>query len=145
MRAPVSMQLPAADLMSQVQGQSVSEILEIDVKPGWKQGTKITFPQKGERCSSWCFFAGLHWLNSCSQTQTRHAVEMDRHARRSRLSAPAAASLMHMLVVQTVTHWLLLLYTLHQVTPDACGGSQVNQSLCCCRPCRRRAAGRRAG
>lgn len=67
MSAPVSMQLPAADLMSQVQGQSVSEILEIDVKPGWKQGTKITFPQKGERCSSWCCFAGVHWLNSCSR------------------------------------------------------------------------------
>lgn len=31
-----------------VQGQSVSEILEIDIKPGWKQGTKITFPQKGD-------------------------------------------------------------------------------------------------
>lgn len=52
MRAHVSKQLPAANLTPQVQGQSVSEILEIDVKPGWKQGTKITFPQKGKRCSS---------------------------------------------------------------------------------------------
>ena len=31
----------------QVKGQSVSEILEIDIKPGWKKGTKITFQEKG--------------------------------------------------------------------------------------------------
>lgn len=26
---------------------SVEEILTIDIKPGWKKGTKITFPEKG--------------------------------------------------------------------------------------------------
>lgn len=26
----------------------VSETLTIDVKPGWKKGTKITFPEKGD-------------------------------------------------------------------------------------------------
>ncbi len=31
----------------QVKGQSVSEILEIEIKPGWKLGTKITFQEKG--------------------------------------------------------------------------------------------------
>ena len=25
----------------------VEEILTIDIKPGWKKGTKITFPEKG--------------------------------------------------------------------------------------------------
>jgi DnaJ family protein B protein 4 len=24
------------------------EILEVNVKPGWKKGTKVTFPEKGE-------------------------------------------------------------------------------------------------
>ena len=28
--------------------QRVSETLTIDVKPGWKKGTKITFPEKGD-------------------------------------------------------------------------------------------------
>lgn len=26
----------------------MSEMLEIEVKPGWKKGTRITFPEKGE-------------------------------------------------------------------------------------------------
>lgn len=30
------------------QEQRVSETLTIDVKPGWKKGTKITFPEKGD-------------------------------------------------------------------------------------------------
>eukprot|EP01025_Chloroclados_australasicus_P028837 TRINITY_DN285_c0_g1_i1.p1 TRINITY_DN285_c0_g1~~TRINITY_DN285_c0_g1_i1.p1 ORF type:complete len:340 (-),score=51.15 TRINITY_DN285_c0_g1_i1:245-1264(-) len=30
------------------QSMQVEEILEIDVKPGWKEGTKITFPEKGD-------------------------------------------------------------------------------------------------
>ncbi len=29
-------------------GGTGSEILEINIKPGWKRGTKITFPEKGE-------------------------------------------------------------------------------------------------
>ena len=28
--------------------QRISETLTIDVKPGWKKGTKITFPEKGD-------------------------------------------------------------------------------------------------
>ena len=32
----------------QVNGQQESEILEINIKPGWKRGTKITFPNKGD-------------------------------------------------------------------------------------------------
>lgn len=28
-------------------GERISEILSIDIKPGWKKGTKITFPEKG--------------------------------------------------------------------------------------------------
>ncbi|CAI0461072.1 unnamed protein product [Linum tenue] len=28
-------------------GEGVEEILTIDIKPGWKKGTKITFPEKG--------------------------------------------------------------------------------------------------
>lgn len=27
--------------------ERISEILSIDVKPGWKKGTRITFPEKG--------------------------------------------------------------------------------------------------
>ena len=30
------------------QEQRISETLTIDVKPGWKKGTKITFPEKGD-------------------------------------------------------------------------------------------------
>ena len=26
----------------------IAEILSIDIKPGWKKGTRITFPEKGE-------------------------------------------------------------------------------------------------
>lgn len=35
------------------QPRQESEILTIEVKPGWKKGTKITFQEKGEaqRCS----------------------------------------------------------------------------------------------
>ena len=29
------------------QSMRVSEVLTVDVKPGWKSGTKITFPEKG--------------------------------------------------------------------------------------------------
>lgn len=28
--------------------ERISEILSIDIKPGWKKGTKITFPEKGD-------------------------------------------------------------------------------------------------
>lgn len=28
--------------------ERISEILSIDIKPGWKKGTRITFPEKGE-------------------------------------------------------------------------------------------------
>ncbi|KAJ7943543.1 DnaJ subfamily B member like [Quillaja saponaria] len=31
------------------QVKSVEEILRIDIKPGWKKGTKITFPEKGNQ------------------------------------------------------------------------------------------------
>lgn len=27
--------------------ERISEILSIDIKPGWKKGTRITFPEKG--------------------------------------------------------------------------------------------------
>ena len=27
--------------------ERISEILSIEIKPGWKKGTKITFPEKG--------------------------------------------------------------------------------------------------
>lgn len=29
--------------------KTVEEILKIDIKPGWKKGTKITFPEKGNQ------------------------------------------------------------------------------------------------
>lgn len=29
--------------------KTVQEILKIDIKPGWKKGTKITFPEKGNQ------------------------------------------------------------------------------------------------
>ena len=29
--------------------KTVDEILKIDIKPGWKKGTKITFPEKGNQ------------------------------------------------------------------------------------------------
>eukprot|EP00798_Chlamydomonas_sp_ICE-L_P008304 gene8304-1576_t len=35
-------------LAGQVRGSQESEILEINIKPGWKKGTKITFPEKGD-------------------------------------------------------------------------------------------------
>lgn len=31
----------------QVKNEVKSEVLEIVIKPGWKKGTKITFPEKG--------------------------------------------------------------------------------------------------
>ena len=31
------------------QSRSESEILNIDIKPGWKQGTKITYAEKGDQ------------------------------------------------------------------------------------------------
>lgn len=35
-----------------------SEMLEINVRPGWKAGTKITFQEKGARsCAIFCCFA----------------------------------------------------------------------------------------
>ncbi len=33
------------------QSMRVSEVLTVDVKPGWKSGTKITFPEKGKLLS----------------------------------------------------------------------------------------------
>ena len=36
------------------QNMRVSEVLTVEVKPGWKSGTKITFPEKGE-----CVDSGL--------------------------------------------------------------------------------------
>lgn len=29
--------------------QSVTETLSVDIKPGWKKGTRVTFPKKGAR------------------------------------------------------------------------------------------------
>ena len=29
--------------------ERISEILSIEIKPGWKKGTKITFPEKGDQ------------------------------------------------------------------------------------------------
>lgn len=29
-------------------GKTETEVLEVVVKPGWKSGTKVTFPEKGE-------------------------------------------------------------------------------------------------
>ena len=37
------------------QSMRVSEVLTVDVKPGWKSGTKITFPEKGKRTDSRLF------------------------------------------------------------------------------------------
>ncbi len=35
--------------------ERISEILSIDIKPGWKKGTRITFPEKGESaCACLC-------------------------------------------------------------------------------------------
>jgi DnaJ family protein B protein 4 len=40
--------------------RSEEEILELNVKPGWKKGTKLTFQQKGEHV---CMRCVLHfWL-----------------------------------------------------------------------------------
>ena len=34
--------------------ERVTETLSVDVKPGWKKGTKVTFPKKGEcRARPW--------------------------------------------------------------------------------------------
>lgn len=35
-------------IIRNVQGRPASEILEIDVKPGWKAGTRVTFKEKGD-------------------------------------------------------------------------------------------------
>ena len=40
----------------------VSEILSIDIKPGWKKGTRITFPEKGESNLRSCQCMGHHHL-----------------------------------------------------------------------------------
>ena len=36
------------------QQKRVQEVLPIDIKPGWKAGTKVTFQGKGERASVCC-------------------------------------------------------------------------------------------
>lgn len=37
--------------VSQTANGRAEEILEIHVRPGWKKGTKITFPEKGRAAS----------------------------------------------------------------------------------------------
>jgi DnaJ family protein B protein 4 len=41
--------------------RSEEEILELNVKPGWKKGTKLTFQQKGEMLVLFGLSATLHW------------------------------------------------------------------------------------
>ena len=36
-----------AELLSCSKFRTLEEILTIEIKPGWKRGTKITFPEKG--------------------------------------------------------------------------------------------------
>ena len=41
------------------QSMRVSEVLTVDVKPGWKSGTKITFPEKGEWSERLCLISAI--------------------------------------------------------------------------------------
>ena len=43
---------------------TVEEVLEIDVKPGWKKGTKVTFEEKG--------MVGRWWLLAQGDACLRH-------------------------------------------------------------------------
>ena len=59
------------------QSMRVSEVLQVEVKPGWKGGTKITFPEKGEhfhqiavRASNCCYWqddmnCAQEWCKFC--------------------------------------------------------------------------------
>ena len=42
--------------------ERISEILSIEIKPGWKKGTKITFPEKGDTSHA---ITTMHFLRSC--------------------------------------------------------------------------------
>lgn len=46
----------------------ISEILSIDIKPGWKKGTRITFPEKGMAVPAVCTPASFRRLQQ-SQVQ----------------------------------------------------------------------------
>lgn len=37
----------------------VSEVLEVQIKPGWKTGTKVTFAEKGECCMWYAFSVSI--------------------------------------------------------------------------------------
>ena len=46
--------------------ERISEILSIDAKPGWKKGTRITFPEKGESgCACLCSIGSSEAYHCC--------------------------------------------------------------------------------
>lgn len=51
--------------------ERISEILSIDIKPGWKKGTRITFPEKGE--------SGCACLGSMGSVEAGHEAYPMRH------------------------------------------------------------------
>lgn len=46
-------------------GRSEEEILEINVKPGWKKGTKVTFPEKGRLLQQYDIICSLLLSRLC--------------------------------------------------------------------------------
>jgi hypothetical protein len=51
------------------------EILEVNVKPGWKKGTKVTFPDKGEKGGAWrCGWWRSNGMSAAAVQQQDDAV-----------------------------------------------------------------------
>lgn len=68
------------------QQRQEQEILEINVRPGWKAGTKITFQEKGEVVSllSWGWFVPLGVVNLVATVALQAAtLQSARTAQRS--------------------------------------------------------------
>ena len=61
--------------------ERISEILSIDIKPGWKKGTRITFPEKGESgCACLGSIGSVEAYHvAYPMTRTIFAVEVVKH------------------------------------------------------------------
>ena len=48
--------------------ERISEILTIEIKPGWKKGTRITFPEKGKHSNArYCRACLTHHMHTCTR------------------------------------------------------------------------------
>ncbi len=65
-------------------GKSESEVLEIDIKPGWKSGTKVTFPEKGRHIGYAGQLAAPFDSFACHDVLDRQNVQDSQHVEAER-------------------------------------------------------------